>query len=236
MQNINSYIYTKQLKNKPVISVKDKIRQAIKYRKRGSIFFASDFISKGTLNSVNRALSELAEDGAIIRLATGIYCRPEIDELFGLGVVYPGLDEIAHAIASRDGARIVPTGTYAQNRLGLSTQIPMNFVFLTDGSPRRIKAYNGKGILFKRAAPKIFKFKNSLALMLTLALKDIGEGNLSDEQREVITRLIRKEPETTFLSDYSLMPEWIRSLINKMYEDDSISTLGNQKTTIQSNR
>lgn len=205
-----------------MIGVEDKISKTIKYRKRGSIFFSADFVSKGSLASVNKALSQLTKQGEILRLAPGIYCRPERDEVFGLGVIYPGLDEIATAIALRDGARIIPTGTYAQNRLGLSTQIPMNAVFLTDGSPRRIKVYNGKGILFKRAAPKIFKFKSSLAMMLTLALKDIGENSLTPEQMVTVKRLILKEPKDTFTQDYPLMPDWIRSLIEKTYEENNI--------------
>lgn len=206
-----------------MVSVIDKISQAIKYRKRGSIIFSSDFVTKGSLASVNKALSELTKRGDIVRLAPGIYCRPEMDQIFGLGAVYPGLDEIADAVASRDGARIVPTGTYAQNRLGLSTQIPMNVVFLTDGSPRRIKVYDGKGILFKKAAPRIFKFKSPLARMLTLALKDIGEGSLTEEQRETIKKLVIKEPRESFAQDYPLMPEWIRSLIERTYEENSIT-------------
>lgn len=206
-----------------MISVENKIFQTIKHRRRGSIFFSSDFISKGSLPSVNKALSELTKKGSIVRLAPGIYCRPEIDEFFGLGAIYPGLDEIAEAIASRDGARIVPTGTYAQNRLGLSTQIPMNVVYLTDGSPRRIKVYDGKGILFKKAAPKIFKFKSSLAMMLTLALKDIGAELLTEEQVDTLKKLIIQEPKETFAQDYSLMPEWIRLLIEKIYEENSVT-------------
>ena len=206
-----------------MVSVENKIFQTIKHRRRGSIFFSSDFISKGSLPSVNKALSELTKKGSIARLAPGIYCRPEIDKFFGLGDIYPGLDEIAEAIASRDGARIVPTGTYAQNRLGLSTQIPMNVVYLTDGSPRRIKVYDGKGILFKKAAPKIFKFKSSLAMMLTLALKDIGAESLTEEQVDTLKKLIIQEPKETFTQDYSLMPEWIRLLIEKTYEENSVT-------------
>lgn len=205
-------------------SVEDKINQVIKYRKRGSIFFSSDFVSQGTLSSVNKALSELAKKGEIVRIAPGIYCRPMKDDVFGLGLIYPGLDDIADAIASRDGARIVPTGGYAQNRLGLSSQIPMNAVFLTDGSPRRIKIYNGKGILFKRAAPKIFNFKSPLAMMLTLALKDIGEKQLTVEQKETLEQLIIKEHKETFRNDYQLMPEWIRTFIEKTYEAHSIAS------------
>jgi hypothetical protein len=206
-----------------MIGVKEKISQIIKYRKRGSIFFSADFVTKGSLASVNKALSELTKSGVIVRLASGIYCRPMIDDAFGLGVIYPGIEEIAEAVAARDGARIIPTGAYAQNRLGLSTQIPMNAVFLTDGSPRRIKVYNGKGILFKRAAPRVFKFKSPLAMMLTLALKDIGERSLTAEQKSIVKYLILNESKELFIPDYPLMPEWIRLLIEKTYEENNIT-------------
>ena len=199
-------------------SVLDKIQQAIKYRRKGSIFFATNFLRYGSLPSVNKALSELTKSGLIVRLATGIYYKPEIDNVFGLGIIYPGLEEIAAAIAERDGARIVPTGAYAQNRLGLSTQIPMNAVYLTDGPARRVQIYNGKGILFKRVSPKHFQFKNKTALMITLALKDLGEGNLDVEQEKRLKEIITREPLSSFMPDFPLMPEWIRSVFKKMYD------------------
>lgn len=214
----NSDILSKSLKFQVVKSVLDKIQQTIKYRRKGSIFFASDFLCHGSLSSVNKALSELAKSGLIIRIATGIYCKPEIDSVFGLGIIYPGLEEIAAAIAERDGARIVPTGAYAQNRLGLSTQIPMNAVYLTDGPARRVQIYNGKGILFKRVSPKHFQFKSKVAMMVTLALKDLGEGNLDIEQEKRLKEIITKEPLSSFIPDFPLMPEWIRSIIKKMYD------------------
>ncbi|MCD8500524.1 MAG: type IV toxin-antitoxin system AbiEi family antitoxin domain-containing protein, partial [Bacillaceae bacterium] len=103
----------------------------------------------GTSIAVRHALSRLCKSGLILRLAEGIYLYPKIDKELGLGVLYPSIDTIAKAIAKKDKARIVPTGVYALNRLGLSTQVPANAVYLTDGSPRRIKVGKGKGILFK---------------------------------------------------------------------------------------
>ena len=199
-------------------SLESIIQQKIWRMRKGSIFFSADFLSMGTQAAVNKALSELAKKGIIIRLASGIYCKPQKDEVFGLGVMYPGIDQIAQAIAARDKAEIVPTGIYAQNRLGLSTQIPMNAVYLTNGSARRIKIYNGKGILFKRVSPKHFKFKNKLALMLTLALKEIGEGNVTDEQKKTIKKIVNKESKQSVTQDYVLMPDWIRTLIESLYD------------------
>ena len=95
-----------------------------------------------------------------MRLAHGIYLFPKIDEKLGLCMLYPSVEEIAKAIAERDKARIVPTGVYALNALGLPTQIPVNAVFLTDGAPRKIKIYNQR-ILFKHVVPIKF-FKNFL--------------------------------------------------------------------------
>ena len=199
-------------------SLESNVQQKIWRMRKGSIFFSEVFLSMGTQAAVNKALSELAKKGIIIRLAPGIYCKPQKDEVFGFGVMYPGIDQIAQAIAARDKAEIVPTGIYAQNRLGLSTQIPMNAVYLTNGSARRIKIYNGKGILFKRVSPKHFKFKNKLALMLTLALKDIGEDNVSDEQKKTIKIIVNKESKQSLVQDYVLMPDWIRTLIESLYD------------------
>ena len=72
-------------------------------------------------------------------MARGIYCYPKIDTELGLGVIYPSFDDIAQAIAKRDKAKIVPAGAYAVNKLGLSTQVPMNAVFLTSGESRKIE-------------------------------------------------------------------------------------------------
>lgn len=199
-------------------SLESIIQQKIWRMRKGSIFFSEDFLSIGTQAAINKALSELAKKGIIIRLAPGIYCKPQKDEVFGLGVMYPGIDQIAQAIAARDKCEIIPTGIYAQNRLGLSTQIPMNAVYLTNGSARRIKIYNGKGILFKRVSPKHFKFKNKLALMLTLALKDIGESNVTDEQKKTIKKIVNKESKQSVTQDYVLMPDWIRTLIESLYD------------------
>lgn len=201
-----------------MISVKNNIQQKIRRMRKGSIFFSEDFLTLGTQDAINKALSQLAKEGVVVRLAHGIYCKPEKDDVFGLGILYPGIDRIAQAIASRDRSEIVPTGAYAQNRLGLSTQIPMNAVYLTNGTPRRVKIYNGKGILFKRVSPKTFQFKNKTALMLTLALKDIGEGNVTDEQKDTLKKIVNKESKQSLIHDYVLMPDWVRTLIESLYD------------------
>ena len=132
-------------------SIDDKIVIKIKKARRGSLFFTEDFLSFGTAKTVSKVLERLTAKNDISRVARGIYARPEIDPV--IGAVTPGIEAIAAAIAKRDKARIVPTGVYALNRLGLSTQVPLNVVYLTDGATRKVKI-GKRTITFKHASPK----------------------------------------------------------------------------------
>ena len=100
-------------------STAQKIENKIRTFKRGKIFFPDDFVGMGTSDTIRQTLQRLTKSGVIIRVAQGIYCYPKIEEKLGLGVIYPSYDQIAEALASRDHARIVPTGEYALNALGL---------------------------------------------------------------------------------------------------------------------
>ena len=199
-------------------SVENKILSVIKSKKYETILFASDFADAGERKTINKAFERIALSGKIIRLARGIYCKPKVDTEFGFGVIYPSVDDVAQAIAQRDKCRIVPTGDTALNKLGLSTQVPMNAVYLTDGTPRRIKIYNGRGILFKHVVPKRLDFKSELIMLITFALQTLGQGNLSEEQFSRIKQLLSNEPKERISEDLKLIPGWIRSIILKMYE------------------
>lgn len=194
-------------------SVVNEVSNKIKYRRRGKILFASDFSSFGLPKAVNKALERLAKSGILIRLAQGIYLYPKTDIRLGLGVLYPTVETIAREIAKRDKARIVPTGVYALNALGLSTQIPMNVVFLTDGAARKIKVGNGQGIVFKRTVAKNLSYKNDVLMLVVAALKEIGEEKATTEQLSKIKELIAKEKKEEIVADLQLTPAWIKKLI-----------------------
>lgn len=97
-------------------------------------------------------MERLVDKGELLRVARGIYTRPQISKLLDSALT-PSIETIAKAIARRDRARIVPTGVYALHVLGLSTQIPMNVVYLTDGAARKVQI-GKQTILFKKTAPK----------------------------------------------------------------------------------
>lgn len=194
----------------------EQIRKTVEVCPRGSIFFPEDFSYIGGVKMVSSALTRLCEDGTLIRVGQGIYCYPKIDTQWGLGAQMPSLDEIASAIAKRDKSRIVPTGTYALNKLGLSTQLQANVVYYTDGSPRRIKVGNGRGILFKRSSEmKRFSFRNELMQLIVAAMREIGNGKVSDEELSKISVLVKNVSQADFIHDIALAPSWVQTILKE---------------------
>jgi predicted transcriptional regulator of viral defense system len=128
-------------------SIEKQIEKSIKSKPKGSLVLPCDYLTIGSSEAIRKALNRLEEKKVIIRVAHGIYVRPKISKLIGL--LTPSAEEVAEAIAKRDRIRTVPTGSYALNALGLSTQVPMNIVLLTDGSPREIKV-GKRTIKFKK--------------------------------------------------------------------------------------
>ena len=202
------------------VSIENKIIEYCKKCGRGKVIFPSDFARYGEQKAVNKAMERLTADNLLVRVARGIYCYPKMDKVLGLGVLYPSLEEIADAIAKRDRARIEPTGLYALNRLGFSTQIPMNVVYLTDGYNRKIKLANGSSITFKHAAPKSFAFNSQLAMLLTFAYKSLGKENITDDILRKTKELLDKEENQIVKQDYKLMPAWVSSIIKKLYGEE----------------
>ena len=137
-------------------SIHNKIKEQIKRKRKGNIIFANDFRELGSGDAVRQVLSRLCKEALITRLSTGIYLYPKTNKQ--IGTVFPSIEDIAKAIAKREKARLIPTGLYALNRLGLSTQVPMKVVFLTDGAPRVVKVGKKATVKFKKTVAKHLSF------------------------------------------------------------------------------
>ena len=184
---------------------------------RGTIFFPEDFSVGETRHTVSKALSRLCNCNFIIRIGQGVYCYPKVDDKYGLGVLHPSTDEIAYAIARRDKMRIVPNGSYALNKLGLSTQLQANAVFCTDGSSRRVKVGNGQGILFMNTTEmKWFSYKSALMQLIVAALREIGLGLVKDEELEIIREHLKHVSDEDFNHDVALAPVWVQKILMEL--------------------
>jgi len=155
----------------------------------------------------------LAKAKKISRLARGIYAKPKFSKLLNQDVL-PGAEEVAIAIAKRDNARLLPTGAFAQNALGLSDQVPLRIVYLTDGSPRTIKIGN-RTIQFKKTTPKNLALKGKISKLVVQALKDIGKDKATPQELEKIQNLLSKEDKQDLKHDIALAPQWIAEIMAK---------------------
>jgi hypothetical protein len=196
-------------------SVETQVLKRIKSKKSGTIYFVEDFLISGNAKAVNKALERLVNKNELTRVTTGIYTRPKKSKL--LGFVMPTIEEIAKAIAIRDKARIVPTGSYALNALGLSTQVPLKAVYLTDGAARKITV-GKRTIHFKRTTPKNLSAKGSISKLVIQALKAIGKDKVSSGEEVKILELLRKEKPEFLNHDILLAPEWIRKIMRRAQE------------------
>ncbi len=190
--------------------VENKVAETLTKMQKGSILFVDDFLDFGNSESIKKALFRLKEKGLLIRVAHGIYLYPKKDK--DLGVLYPSAEEIGIAIAKRDKARIIPTGIQALNKLGLSTQIPLKVVFLTDGAARSIKI-GKRTITFKKTSPKNLLAKGEISGLAIQALKSIGQNKIEDDVLIKLLAILKKEKKENILHDAKLAPAWINKIL-----------------------
>ncbi len=193
------------------------IRKYINSKLRGALFFPDDFNHLGTPTAVRKALQRLREQGLIKRVTHGIYTRPKISEL--IGEVMPTAEEVAQGIAKRDKIKIVPTGSYALNALGLSTQVPLKLVFLTDGAARTIKV-GKRTIKLKRTTPKNLLAKGKISSLVIQALREIGKGKATTTEINKIVSLLKQENIKHLEHDISLAPAWIKEIMQQAIEKE----------------
>lgn len=198
-----------------VQSVENKILTRVKRSRKGVLFFPDNFYAYGTSNAIRLALHRLVKKGELVRMAHGMYSRPRVVPLFG--ELRASAEEVAAVIARRDRIRTIPTGAYALNALGLSTQVPLNIVLLTDGSPRTIKV-GGRTICLKKTAPKNLMTKGRISGLVIQALKEIGKDRQTRQAEQKIIDLLRKEKPGALKHDIALAPEWIRKIMMKALE------------------
>ena len=192
-------------------STENKVIERIKKAKRGSVFFTDDFLRFGSAKTISKSLERLAEKKEIIRVSRGIYTRPEINKTLGITIT-PSIENIAKAIARRDRARIIPTGAYSLNILGLSTQIPMNAVYLTDGVARKI-AIGKRSLHFKKTATKNLASIGEISGLVIQGLKALGKDQLNEDEILKVIEILKKEKTERLRHDIKLAPEWIRTIM-----------------------
>ncbi len=194
-----------------------KIEKRINKFPKGKIIFIKDFAGIGNNEAVRQSLKRLVEKGKLRKLSQGIYYKPQEDKI--LGAIYPSIENIVKAIAERDKARIIPTGSYALNKLGLSEQVPMNIVYLTDGSARKINVGNFT-ITLKKTSPKNLSIKHNLSNLLVQALKSLGKNNITPAIKSKIKNILKESGEIGQVESSIInAPLWIQNFLTSIIKE-----------------
>lgn len=177
-----------------------------------SVVFRSDY-PEYHAEFVGSVLAELVKEEKLIKVAQGIYVKPAVSRF---GLVPPSVGKIVEAIAARDHTEVMPCGETALNVLGLSTQVPMKYTYITSGSKRTIKLAN-TSILLKTAVPRYFSYETRLVGMMVQALKTLKEENIEPYHLQQISMLLAKEPNQEALKrDVLRMPAWMKRIVKPM--------------------
>jgi hypothetical protein len=171
-------------------SVSHIIEQKINRLKPGQVFLPSDFKGLGTSTAIRKALSRLVESRQVERMGQGIYVIPQNDMIFGK--ILPSMEQLAEALAKKEHVKIKPSGQHALNKVGLSNQVPMRLVFLTNGNSKKIQI--GKNaIIFKSTTAKKLSMKGDITSLLFLGLEELDLKKLSRIQMDRIMELLKQE-------------------------------------------
>jgi hypothetical protein len=199
--------------------VQHNIKHLLSKKRKGSLIFPADFRGIGTQAAIKKAFSRLTQTGMLKRAARGIYYIPKTDPL--LGELHPGAEEIVMILAKKEGVRISPTGVEALNRLGLCTQVPMRVVYLTDGSPRRLKIGNLE-VRFKATSHKKLAMIGKISALVILALDELSVKYMEATREAKIKDLLLKEDPKKLKHDLALAPVRVHDYIVKLLNSKDV--------------
>ena len=196
-------------------SVDSKILARIRKNGRGWVFSSVDFLDLGSRAAVASTLKRMKAFGTIRQLARGIYDFPRQDDK--LGVLAPSTDAIAKTLKNRDGTRIQPSGAHAANILGLSTQVPVRAVYLTDGRERQVQV-GKRQILLKHTTPRQMATAGRISGTVIQALRWLGPRNTDEKVVAILRRCLSKGDKQQLLKDIRFAPTWATEIIRQVTE------------------
>jgi hypothetical protein len=198
-------------------SVINSIKQQIISKGRAKFCFVDDFVAIGNNDSVRKALQQLTNEQMLLRICHGVYYYPKIDRELGLGILMPSKESTALAIAKHAGLKIVPTGAFALNALGLTTQVQTVVAFLTNGRARQINLGDGRYIhFFHSSSQRLFEYNSYRMILIIQAMTELGENGMTDDVLSILAEQLSLVSERDFIHDIKLAPIWAQTILREL--------------------
>lgn len=203
------------------LNTEDKIYTKIRRLGAGCVITNSDFYHMANRGTVNRCLSSLKNKKIIRSLTPGIYDYPRYDTFLQEHLA-PDMDLVAQAIARKNQWHIQITGATALNYLGLSTQVPGRYTYLTDAKGCVYNILN-RTLEFKQASIKLSKFTSRRTEIVVQALLSLGQENLTADGYAEIAAYVSEKETKKILNDSRYAPAWIGELLRQIITNSSQS-------------
>ena len=199
-----------------VSNFKEKIQTCISNLPNGAVFISSDFLGIAEYETVRKSLNRLVDEGEIFRIIKGVYYKSRYIELIG-EYESPSIDEVAKAIARKYNWTIAPSGNTALNLLGLSTQVPAQWTYISDG---RYVDYNigTTQLIFKKTMNSTISKMSRLTAMVIQAIRAIGKDNISENQILYLKDKLSISDKEKLLEEGKTTAAWIYKILKKIGE------------------
>lgn len=198
-------------------SIDDKVIYRIYGHQRGWAFLKNDFLDLGSDVAIRQVLTRLVAKGTIRRVLRGVYDYPRISKLLD-SEMSPDLDQVANALARRSGWRIQPSENTALNLLELSTQVPAQSVYLSDG-PSKSYEIGNQQLTFKKRTLKESVFKHKESELVVQALKALGQERTDSKTLKKLAEKWTPNTWKKILRDTKTAPAWVCDIIRKIVKE-----------------
>ncbi|MFA4953848.1 MAG: DUF6088 family protein [Patescibacteria group bacterium] len=196
-------------------TIKQRIEDHIKHGHKNSIYMLADFYDLGNYSGVKEAVSKLTAEGKLLRVKRGIYESPYYSSFLQEEVEASPVD-VAKKIARKNRWTIAPSGNTALNALGLSTQVPAKYYFVSSGTNKEIILDDGTILYFKHVPSKEIAGISSKSSLVIEAIKALGRRGMNDFVRAKIASVLFGTEKERLAHESKTSRVWVAEEIRKI--------------------
>ena len=195
-------------------TIYDEIKKRIALYEDGDIFFTSDFKDIASLDTIRKCLGRQVEKGAIRRVMDGVYEKPKYSKVLD-EYIPPDPEKVANALAKKYHWTISPCGDVALNKLGLSTQVPVVWSYVSDG-PYREFVWDNIILSFKHKTNREISFMSRISIMVIEAIKTLGKDHVDENTIAILRNRLNGEEKSILLKEAADSAAWIFEIVRKV--------------------
>jgi len=201
----------------PAKSNHDQILSRVAKKGRGWAFTPHDFADLGDPRGIGMALTRMVRDGKIRRISRGLYDSPHPHPI--LGQTGATADSVVAALARGRHLRLLPSPQVAANQLGLTTQVPAQMIYQTDGAPAKV-LLGKRQIVFRRNTGRNLALAGRASGLVAQALRDVGNGKVKPDTIQHLRQRLDATAKKQLVADLTLVPAWMRPIFLQITRDD----------------